>query len=154
MVNDQLAGKEMAVGRWYLRQNQPLAAVGRFKKVVDDYQTTSHTAEALYRLVEGYLTMGLVEEAKRNAAVLGFNYPGNRWYQDAYRLMERRGQPMPTRPTPVSTTAPSSADPDQPPSEASPAPAALTTPPADGAAPAEATASDKPKKSWWRRVIP
>lgn len=91
MVHDQLAGKEMAIGRYYLRDNQPLAAIGRFKKVITDYQTTSHTAEALYRLTEAYLTLGLVEEAKRNAAVLGHNYPGDRWYKDAYDLMQRRG---------------------------------------------------------------
>ncbi len=91
MVNDQLAGKEMNVGRWYLRENQPLAAIGRFKTVVDRYQTTSHTPEALYRLVEGYLTLGLEEEAKRNGAVLGFNFPGDRWYQDAYKLLSDRG---------------------------------------------------------------
>jgi outer membrane protein assembly factor BamD len=91
MVNDQLAGKEMAIGRWYLRQNMPLAAIGRFKTVIDRYQTTSHTAEALYRLVETYLTLGLDEEAKRNAAVLGFNYPGDGWYSDAYTLMSGKG---------------------------------------------------------------
>jgi outer membrane protein assembly factor BamD len=87
MVNDQLAGKEMTVGRWYLRNGQPLAAVNRFKGVIDRYQTTSHTPEALYRLVEANLTLGLFEEAKRNAAVLGANYPGSRWYVDAYKLM-------------------------------------------------------------------
>ena len=91
MVNDQLAGKEMAIGRWYLRDNQPLAAIGRFKTVVDRYQTTSHTPEALYRLVEAYLTLGLTEEAKRNASVLGFNYPGDGWYSDAYSLMSGKG---------------------------------------------------------------
>jgi outer membrane protein assembly factor BamD len=91
MVNDQLAGKEMSVGRWYLRNNQPLAAVGRFHTVVDKYQTTSHTPEALYRLVETYMTLGLTEEAKRNAAVLGYNYPGDRWYVDAYKLMSANG---------------------------------------------------------------
>jgi outer membrane protein assembly factor BamD len=91
MVNDQLAGKEMAIGRWYLRQNMPLAAIGRFKTVIDRYQTTSHSAEALYRLVETYLTLGLNEEAKRNAAVLGFNYPGDGWYSDAYSLMSGKG---------------------------------------------------------------
>jgi outer membrane protein assembly factor BamD len=91
MVNDQLAGKEMAVGRWYLRENQPLAAIGRFKAVVDRYQTTSHTPEALYRLVESYLTLGLNDEAERNGAVLGYNFPGDRWYQDAYRLLSDRG---------------------------------------------------------------
>ncbi len=168
MVHDQLAGKEMAVGRWYLRQNQPLAAAGRFKKVVDDYQTTSHTPEALYRLVETYLTMGLVDEARRNAAVLGHNYPGDRWYQDAFRLMERRGQPMANRPIPASATTSVSADPDASPSSQSPAPEGLTTPPANDAAaeaaaadaeaasPAEAANpdNDRKKKSWWRRVIP
>jgi outer membrane protein assembly factor BamD len=91
MVNDQLAGKEMAVGRFYLREGDPLAAIGRFKTVIDKYQTTSDTPEALYRLVEAYLTLGLTEEAKRNAAVLGFNYPGDRWYQDAYTLMSGKG---------------------------------------------------------------
>lgn len=91
MVNDQLAGKEMTVGRFYLRQNQPLAAIGRFKNVIDRYQTTSHAPEALYRLTEAYLTLGLTEEAKRNAAVLGFNYPGDAWYADAYALMTNSG---------------------------------------------------------------
>lgn len=91
MVRDQLAGKEMAVGRWYLRQNQPLAAIGRFKRVVDTYQTTSHTPEALYRLVEAYLTIGVTEEAERNGAVLGHNFPGDRWYGDAYSLLTDRG---------------------------------------------------------------
>ena len=91
MVNDQLAGKEMEIGRWYLRENQPLAAIGRFKTVVDKYQTTSHTPEALYRLVEGYLTLGLMEEAKRNGAVLGHNYAGDRWYADAYALLTDKG---------------------------------------------------------------
>jgi outer membrane protein assembly factor BamD len=91
MVNDQLAGKEMAIGRWYLRQNEPLAAIGRFKTVIDRYQTTTDTSEALYRLVEAYLTLGLDEEAKRNAAVLGFNYPGDGWYSDAYALMSGKG---------------------------------------------------------------
>jgi outer membrane protein assembly factor BamD len=91
MVNDQLAGKEMSVGRWYLRQNQPLAAIGRFKTVVDRYQTTSHAPEALYRLVEAYLTLGLNDEAVRNGAVLGYNFPGDRWYLDAYRLLDSRG---------------------------------------------------------------
>jgi len=91
MVNDQLAGKEMEIGRWYLRRNQPLAAAGRFRRVVDQYQTTSHTPEALYRLVETYLTLGLTEEAERNAAVLGYNFPGSRWYTDAYRLVTNQG---------------------------------------------------------------
>ncbi len=91
MVNDQLAGKEMTIGRWYLRQGDTLAATNRFKTVVDRYQTTSHTPEALYRLVESYLTLGLMEEAKRNGAVLGYNYPGDPWYSDAYRLLTSKG---------------------------------------------------------------
>ena len=91
MVNDQLAGKEMTIGRYYLRQGDTLAAVGRFKTVIDRYQTTSHTPEALYRLVESYLTLGLIEEAKRNGAVLGYNYPGDAWYRDAYKLLTDKG---------------------------------------------------------------
>jgi outer membrane protein assembly factor BamD len=91
MVNDQLAGKEMAIGRWYLRQGDTLAAIGRFRAVVDRYQTTSDTPEALYRLVEAYLTLGLTAEATRNGAVLGFNYPGDAWYADAYRLLTAKG---------------------------------------------------------------
>ncbi len=91
MVNDQLAGKEMTVGRWYLRNNQPLAAVNRFKGVLDRYQTTSHTPEALFRLVEANITLGIFDEAKRNAAVLGANYPGDQWYVDAYKLMNSHG---------------------------------------------------------------
>ena len=91
MVNDQLAGKEMTVGRWYLRHGQPLAAIGRFRTVIDRYQTTSHTPEALYRLVEAYLTLGVVDEANRNGAVLGYNYPGDRWYSTAYALLTSKG---------------------------------------------------------------
>jgi len=91
MVNDQLAGKEMEIGRWYLRRDQPLAAVGRFRRVVEQYQTTSHTPEALYRMVEAYLSLGLTAEAERNAAVLGHNFPGSRWYSDAYALVTRQG---------------------------------------------------------------
>ena len=91
MVNDQLAGKEMTIGRYYLRQGDTLAAIGRFKTVIDRYQTTSHTPEALYRLVEAYLTLGLAEEAKRNGAVLGYNYPGDAWYRDAYKLLTDKG---------------------------------------------------------------
>lgn len=99
MVNDQLAGKEMTIGRWYLRQGDTLAAIGRFKTVVDRYQTTSHTPEALYRLVEANLTLGLGEEARRNGAVLGFNYPGDPWYSDAYKLLTDKGLQPATAPS-------------------------------------------------------
>ncbi len=99
MVNDQLAGKEMTIGRWYLRQGDTIAALGRFRTVIDRYQTTSHAPEALYRLVETYLTLGLAEEAKRNGAVLGFNYPGDAWYADAYELLTDKGLRPSVEPT-------------------------------------------------------
>jgi outer membrane protein assembly factor BamD len=114
MVNDQLAGKEMSVGRWYLRNNQPLAAAGRFKVVVDKYQTTSHTPEALYRLTETYLTLGLTEEAKRNAAVLGYNFPGDRWYGDAYKLMVSNGMRPAVAPNPSGKRGPATPEPYDP----------------------------------------
>ena len=98
MVNDQLAGKEMEIGRWYLRRDQPLAAIGRFRRVIEQFQTTSHTPEALYRMVEAYLTLGLTEEATRNAAVLGHNFPGSRWYSDAYALVTRQGGELEVEP--------------------------------------------------------
>ena len=91
MVNDQLAGKEMNIGRWYLRQNDTLAAINRFKTVVDRYQTTSDAPEALYRLVEANLQLGLLDEAKKDGAVLGYNYPGDQWYIDAYNLLTSKG---------------------------------------------------------------
>ncbi|MGA9657569.1 MAG: outer membrane protein assembly factor BamD [Asticcacaulis sp.] len=100
MVQDQLAGKEMDVGRWYLNDNQPLAAIGRFKTVASDYQTTSHTPEALYRLVEAYEMIGLHEEAVRNGAVLGYNYPGDRWYSAAYKLLKSKGATPEVAPDP------------------------------------------------------
>ncbi|CAK0757393.1 Outer membrane protein assembly factor BamD [uncultured Gammaproteobacteria bacterium] len=87
LTNDHLAGKEMEIGRFYLRQNNINAAIGRFKAVIDTYQTTSHAPEALHRLTEAYLSMGLTEEARRTAAVLGHNYPGSEWYQDSYALL-------------------------------------------------------------------
>lgn len=88
---DHLAGKEMYIGRYYLKYGKHIAAINRFKFVVDNYQTTNHTAEALYRLVEGYLRIGVIEEARAAAAVLGANYPGSPWYEDAYRLMRKNG---------------------------------------------------------------
>ena len=91
MVNDQLAGKEMTIGRFYVENAEPVAAMGRFKDVIDRYQTTSHTPEALYRLVALDLSLGLDDDAKRNAAVLGTNFPGDRWYADAYKLMVSKG---------------------------------------------------------------
>ncbi len=89
LVRDHLAGKEMEVGRFYQRRRQWLAAVIRFRTVVDTYQTTSHAPEALMRLTESYLALGVPEEARRAAAVLGANYPETQWYQRAYNLMNR-----------------------------------------------------------------
>ncbi len=89
LVNDHLAGKEMEIGRFYERSGKWLAATIRFRTVVDKYQSTSHTPEALYRLVETYLSLGVPEEAQKAAAVLGKNYPGSEWYQKAYSLMEK-----------------------------------------------------------------
>ena len=91
MTVDQLAGKEMAVGRFYEHSGDPIAAIGRFKAVVDNYQTTTHAPEALFRLVECYLALGLNGEAVKDGAVLGYNYPGDIWYQDAYKLLTSRG---------------------------------------------------------------
>ena len=91
MVSDQLAGKEMTIGRYYLRAGDPIAAIGRFRSVIERYQTTSHAPEALYRLIEAYLTVGLVNEAIKDGAVLGYNYPGDVWYRDAYRLLTSKG---------------------------------------------------------------
>ena len=89
LINDHLAGKEMEVGRFYQRQGNWLAAATRFREVVDKYQTTSHTPEALERLVESYLNLGLPDEAHKAAAVLGANYPGSKWYERSYRLIQR-----------------------------------------------------------------
>ena len=91
LVNDHLAGKEMEVGRFYQRRGQWLAATLRFRTVIDKYQTTTHTPEALERLVESYLSLGIVEEAQKAAAVLGRNYPGTKWYQRSYKLMQEHG---------------------------------------------------------------
>ncbi len=89
LVNDHLAGKEMEIGRFYERSRSWLAAQIRFQNVVDNYQTTSHAAEALYRLTETSLALGIPSEAQKYAAVLGANYPGSEWYQRAFQLMQR-----------------------------------------------------------------
>ncbi len=89
LVNDHLAGKEMTIGRSYQRGGKWLAAALRFRNVVDNYDTTSHTPEALYRLVESYLSIGIPEEAQKAASVLGTNYPQTEWYEKAYELMNK-----------------------------------------------------------------
>lgn len=88
LVNDHLAGAEMNIGRFYLAQNNPIAAAGRFEVVVRDYQTTSHAPEALYRMVESYMMLGLKNEALKYAAVLGYNYPESIWYKNSYHLVQ------------------------------------------------------------------
>ena len=87
LARDHLAGREMMIGRFYLRNGDYLAAINRFKSVIDKYQTTSHAPEALERLTEAYLSLGIMKEAQTSAAVLGFNYPGSQWYMDAYNLL-------------------------------------------------------------------
>ena len=101
MVNDQLAGKEMAVGRFYQRANQPIGAMNRYKTVITnpEFQRTSHTPEALYRLVEVNVQLGLREEAVRNAAVLGHNFPGSPWYAEAFELLTEQGQRLEVEPS-------------------------------------------------------
>ena len=89
LINDHLAGKEMEIGRFYQRSGKWLAATDRFRTVVDKYQTTSHTPEALERMVESYLNLGIPDEAKKAAAVLGTNYPGSKWYKNSYRLIRK-----------------------------------------------------------------
>jgi outer membrane protein assembly factor BamD len=88
LTSDHLAGKEMEIGRYYLKRLDYAAALNRFKFVVDHYQTTSHIPEALHRMVECYLKLGVVEEAKKYAAVLGYNYPGSTWYKFSYEMMQ------------------------------------------------------------------
>lgn len=96
-TRDHLAGKEMEIGRYYLKRQEYLAAINRFKRVIDNYQTTTHVPEALERLVECDLSLGLNKEAKENAAVLGYNYPGSHWYTDAYALLTNNGVPAEAR---------------------------------------------------------
>ncbi|KIC15884.1 outer membrane protein assembly factor BamD [Leisingera sp. ANG-Vp] len=88
---DHLAGKEMEIGRYYLRRGHYTSAINRFRVVVEEFQTTSHTAEALHRLVEAYLSLGLTGEAQTAAAILGHNFQSTEWYEDSYRLLTANG---------------------------------------------------------------
>ena len=90
-ARDQLAGKEMQIGRYYLERREYPGAVNRFRTVVEDYSNTRHVEEALARLVETYLSMGLVSEAQTAAAVLGHNFPDSQWYADSYALLQSGG---------------------------------------------------------------
>ncbi len=91
---DHLASKEMEIGRYYLRRKHYAAAINRFRVVVEDFQTTTHTAEALHRLVEAYLSLGLTDEAQTAGAILGYNYQGSEWYQSSYALLTGKGLEM------------------------------------------------------------
>ena len=91
VARDQLAGKEMQVGRFYLTRKDFTGAINRFKMVVTQYQTTRHVEEALMRLTEAYMALGIVQEAQTAAAVLGHNFPDSRWYLDAHKLVQTGG---------------------------------------------------------------
>ena len=109
LCRDHLAGKEMEIGRWYESQHLYEAAIGRFQRVVDDYQTTNHVPEALHRLTEIYLMLGLRDQARRTASVLGYNYPGSGWYEDSYTDLFDDGlvqQPGPPRPPDSAASSP------------------------------------------------
>jgi outer membrane protein assembly factor BamD len=91
MARDQLAGKEMEVGRFYMNKRDFIGAINRFKVVVTQYQTTRHVEEALERLTEAYVALGIIDEAQTAAAVLGHNFPDSTWYKDAYQLVKNAG---------------------------------------------------------------
>lgn len=91
VAQDTLAGAEMEVGRYYLKRNNYIAAINRFKTVVTEYQTTAHVEEALMRLTEAYMALGIKQEAQTAAAVLGHNFPNSKWYKDAYALLASDG---------------------------------------------------------------
>ncbi len=112
LARDHLAGKEMEIGRYYERQHLYTAAIGRFQRVVDDFQTTNHVPEALHRLTEIYLLIGLPDEARKTAAVLGHNYPGSQWYEDSYNQLvnDKIVSAAPTLPGAANTTGASSDD--------------------------------------------
>ncbi len=90
LINDHLAAQEMIIGRYYLHSGNLISAINRFKIVVEKYATTTHIQEALYRLTEAYLFLGLFDEARNNAAVLGYNYPKSSWYKNAYKLINNK----------------------------------------------------------------
>ena len=91
LTQDHLAGKEMSIGRYYQERGNYQAAINRYRRVIEHYQTTSHVPEALHRLTESYLTLGIIPEAQASAAVLGYNFPGSSWYEDSYALLSHEG---------------------------------------------------------------
>ena len=91
IANDQLAAKEMDVGRYYQKKDRHLAAIERFKVIINKYNTTAQTPEALYRLTESYLSLGIIEEAKKTTAVLSYNFKESTWYKLSYNLFKKHG---------------------------------------------------------------
>lgn len=174
LTRDHLAGKEMYIGRYYLKHGQYVAAINRFKSVIETYQKTSHVPEALERLTESYFAVGLADEAQASAAVLGYNFPNSQWYKDAYNLLVDHGyggvKPQPNvQVASVKTPAPAPSPPINPnaavpalvPPEANlapqgvataapEAPSASATPDAAASAqttPTKTAATEKPKDS-------
>jgi outer membrane protein assembly factor BamD len=158
LTEDHLAGKEMDIGRNYLRTRHYLAAINRFKTVTDRYQTTTHVPEALYRLTEAYIALGLTPEAEKVAAVLGHNYPGSDWYLDSYELVTGKRvrkdgeeaawyKPWHRPDVPEATPlrgegSPAGKRAEPPPAEADKEETAVKAEPADAAPPGE--------KPWWK----
>lgn len=136
LTRDHLAGKEMSIGRYYLKRGEHVAGIQRFRTVIEKYQTTSHAPEALHRLVEAYLSLGVVKEAQTAAAVLGHNYPGSEWYEDSFNLLSEYGA-KPQREKPAAQ-APVAADQLQ-----AAAPAPVPPPPSESSGEASAEA-EKP----------
>jgi outer membrane protein assembly factor BamD len=156
IAEDVLAASEMNVGRYYLKQRNLVAAINRFKVVVAEFQTTAHVEEALMRLTECYLALGIRNEAQSAAAVLGHNFPNSRWYKDAYALLQKHGlgpqegtgtwvsrawrglipaAPAPAAAPPASTPAPAATP---------PGPERETLPPPSSSVPTAATPSRRP----------
>lgn len=110
LVRDQLAGKDLAIGRFYQQQHQYLAAINRYRNVVEKFQTTTEIPEALHRLIECYQALGLYDEAKKTAALLGYNYPGSEWYVDSYTLVNGEGASAPPAKTDGGAAKPAGGD--------------------------------------------
>jgi outer membrane protein assembly factor BamD len=140
LTRDHLAGKEMSIGRYYLKRGEHVAAIGRFRAVIEKYQTTSHVPEALHRLVEAYLSLGVIKEAQAAAAVLGHNYPGSEWYEDTFAIMQEYCGKTTGKPVVQMRPAPAEATP-----VAQPAASAVQPPPEAGVKPGAPTSSDKKK---------
>lgn len=157
IAEDSIAASEMQVGRYYLKKGQHVAAINRFKTVVAEYQTTQHIEEALHRLVEANMALGIVPEAQSSAAVLGYNYPSSKWYQSSYALLGKQGvRPQETQGSWISRQwkklAPGSATPAAAPPKAEPAAQqpAPTSPVLEPLPPERVPSSDIPTASTTR----